>query len=100
MENVKIIFRLFLHYWNTVAQKGNLTNLEVEIITSYLFGELKIEWVDKQNGNLEKLNYLTSALNYLTEEINSNFYINNQAAYLDEMNDFYTHSKFNDSLIQ
>lgn len=100
MENVKIIFRLFLHCWSKVAQWGNLTNLDVEIITSYIFGGLKIEWVDKQNGDLEKLKYLTSALNYLPEKINPNFYINNQDAYLDELNDYYTRSKFNDSMIQ
>lgn len=42
---------------------------------------------------------MTSALNYLPEKINPNFYINNQDAYLDELNDYYTRSKFNDSMI-
>ena len=69
------MFQLFLDYWNTVVQRKNLGNLEVEIRTSFIFAALKNDWIVNYNGDLEKLKYITSAMNYLYEHFDPNHYI-------------------------
>ena len=45
MDNVRVIFCLFLHYWKIAAQRGyRLSGLEVFIATSHIFSMLRIEW--------------------------------------------------------
>ena len=86
MENK--IFQLFLDYWNTVAQRRNLGNLEVEIRTSFIFAALKNDWIVNYNGDLEKLKYITSTMNYLYEHFDPNPYIANKNIYIKKLLDW------------
>ena len=69
------MFQLFLDYLNTVVQRKNIGNLEVQIGTSFIFAALKNDWIVNYNGDLEKLKYITSAMNYLYEHFDPNPYI-------------------------
>ena len=82
------MFQLFLDYWNTVAQRKNLGNLEVEIWTSFIFAALKNDWIVNYNGDLEKLKYITSAMNYLYEHFNPNHYIAKKNIYIKKLLDW------------
>ena len=69
------MFQLSLDYWNTVLQRKNLGNLEVEMRTSFVFAALKNDQIVNYNGDLEKLKYIISAMNYLYEHFDPNPYI-------------------------
>ena len=84
------IFQLFLDYWNTVVQRRNLGNLEVEIRTSFIFAALKNDQIVNYNGDLEKFKYITSTMNYLYEHFDPNPYITNKNIYIKILLDWET----------
>ena len=43
--------------------------------TSMIFSSLKYYWIINFNGDLEKLEYITSAMNYLDEDFDPNPFI-------------------------
>ena len=89
MSNYRLIFTLFLHYWKIVAKRGiELSGLEAFIATAYIFSFIRIEW-EKNGWDINQLKILTFAIDCMTDELNPYCFINFQAAYLDEIENYY-----------
>ena len=84
-----ILFPLFNKYWDIVSKRGtDHTSLEVEILTSRLFKLLKIEW-DKNKWDSEELKHIYYALDAKFEDLNANYFIGKELAYLDHVKTWY-----------
>ena len=82
-------FSLFHKYWDIVSKRGTEhTSLEVEILTSGLFLLLKIEW-DKNQRDFEELKHICYALDVKFEDLNPNYFIGKEFAYLDHVKTWY-----------
>ena len=89
MNNLRKFFCLFFNYWKVVAKRGTeLSGLQVFVATSYIFNMLRIEW-EKNGWDIKKLKYLTLALDRMPDELNPYNFLNCQAAYLDELKNYY-----------
>ena len=87
MSNLRVIFCLFFNYWKVVAERGTeLSGLKVTIATSSIFNMLR---VGKNGWSIEKLKYLTLALDCMPDELNPYLFLHCQAAYLDELENYY-----------
>ena len=87
MTNQKIIFELFLDYWNTIVHRQTFGVVETFIRTSTIFSSLNYYWIINFNGDLEKLKYITSAMNYLDEDFDPNPLINKESLYIKKLFD-------------
>ena len=82
-------FPLFHKYWDIVSKRGTEhTSLEVEILTSGLFLLLKIEW-DKNQWDFEELKQICYTLDVKFEDLNPNYFIGKEFAYLDHVKTWY-----------
>ena len=89
MSNLRVIFCLFFNYWKVLAKRGTeLSGLQVTIATSYIFYMLRVEW-EKNGWSIDKLKYLTLALDCMPDELNPYLFLHCQAAYLDELENYY-----------
>ena len=93
MSNLRVIFSLFFNYWKVVAKRGTeLSGLQVTIATSYIFNMLRVEW-EKNSWSIDKLKYsllkYTLALDCMPDELNPYLFLHCQAAYLDELENYY-----------
>ena len=88
MTNQKIIFELFLDYWNTIFHRQTFGVVETSIRTSMIFSSLNYYWIINFNGDLEKLKYITSARNYLDEDFDPNPLINKESLYIKKLFDW------------
>ena len=88
MTNQKIIFELFLDYWNTIVHRQTFGVVETFIRTSMIFSLLNYYWIINFNGDLEKLKYITSARNYLDEDFDPNPLINKESLYIKKLFDW------------
>ena len=78
-------FPLFHKYWDIVSKRGTEnTSLEIEILTSHLFILLKIEW-DKNKWDSEELKHICYALDAKFEDLNLNYFIGKEFAYLEHV---------------
>ena len=78
-------FLLFYKYWDIVSKRGTEhTALAVEILTSHIFVLLKIKW-DKNKWNSEELKHICYALDAKFEDLNPNYFIGKEFAYLDHV---------------
>ena len=68
-------FLLFYKYWDIKA---------VEILTSHIFVLLQIEW-DKNKWDSEELKHICYALDAKFEDLNPNYFIRKEFAYLDRV---------------
>ena len=88
MTNEKIIFELFLDYWNTIVHRQTFGVVESFVRTSMIFSSLKYYWVVHFDGDLEKLKYITSAMNYLDEDFDPNPFIYKESSYINKLLDW------------
>ena len=89
MSKLRVIFCLFCNYWKVVDKRGTgLSGLQVTIATSYIFNMLRVEW-EKNGWSIDKLKYLTLALDCMPDELNPYLFLHCQAAYLDELQNYY-----------
>ena len=85
----RILFPLFNKYWDRVSKRGTEhTSLEVGILTSHLFMLLKIEW-DKNKWDSEELKHICYALDAKFDDLNVNYFIEKEFAYLDHVKTWY-----------
>ena len=83
--NFRKIFYFFAQYCEVVSKRGTeYSELAVTIATSFIFDFLRVEWVD-----VEELKYLCLAMDNSPDELNSNNFIYCQAAFLDELKNYY-----------
>ena len=84
-----IITPWFYRYWDAVSKRGTEhTSLEVEFLTSGLFLLLKIEW-DKNGWNTDELKYICYVLDARFDDLNLNYFIGKEFAYLDHVKTWY-----------
>ena len=78
-------FLLFYKYWDINSKKGTEhTVLAVEILTSHIFVLLQTEW-DKNKWDSEELKHICYALYAKFEDLNPNYFIRTEFAYLDHV---------------
>ena len=87
--NFRKIFQFFSHYCKIVNKRGTeYSELAVTVATSFIFYFLRAEWVE--NGwDVEELKYLCLAMNNSPDQLNPNNFIYCQAAFLDELKNYY-----------
>ena len=91
-----IFFPLFCKYWDIVSKRGTEhTLLEVEILKSRLFMLLKIKW-DKNKWDSEELKHICYALDAKFEDLNPNYFIGKEFAYLDHVKTWYYLQEYDD----
>ena len=89
MNNLKVIFCLFFNYWKVVAKMGTeLRGLQVFVATSFIFNILQVEW-ERNGWDINKLKYLTLNLDCMPDELNLYKFLHCQAAYLEELKNYY-----------
>ena len=84
-------FPLFHKYWDTVNKRGTEhTSLEVGILTRgfVFFLLLKIKW-DKNKWDTDELKDICYALDAKFEDLNPNYFIGKEFAYLDHVKTWY-----------
>ena len=70
------LFDLFQCYWFTIQRRENeLEPSAVFILSSYIFNQLKKEWVEKRGYSLEDFKYITSALDVLFDVFDPTPYV-------------------------
>ena len=78
---------LFSKHWEIVNKRGaEYSGLEVTVATSFIFDILRAEWV-KNGWDVEELKYLCLAMD------NPNNFIYCQAAYLDDLKNYYQQNR-------
>ena len=76
---------LFHKYWDIVSKRGTEhISLEVWTLTSGLFLLLKTEW-DKNQWDTDELIHICSVLDVKFEDLNPNYFIGKEFAYLDHI---------------
>ena len=65
-----------------------LSGLQVFVATSFIFNMLQVEW-EKNGWDIKKLKYLTLNLGCMPDELNPYNFLHCQAAYLDELKNYY-----------
>ena len=85
MSNCVRIHLLCSLYFKIVTRRGvDLSDLEVFVATSLVYGTLETGW-EGNNWCVEELKFLVSAMDYSCEEINQNMFLGFESAYLDRL---------------
>ena len=87
--NFRKIFYFFSQYWEIVNKRGTeYSGLAVTVATSFIFDFLGVEWVES-GWVVEELKYFCLAMDNSPDELNRNNFIYCQAAYFDELKNYY-----------
>ena len=79
----------FWYRWFTIQRKGNeLDSIAIFIISSFIFGYLRKEWVEKRRYSLEDLKYITSAMDVMFDEFDPTPFVNDFNSYIKKLLEF------------
>ena len=80
---------VFWYRWFTIQRKGNeLDSVAIFIISSFIFGYLRKEWVEKRRYSLEDLKYITSAMDVMFDEFDPTPFVNDFNSYIKKLLEF------------
>ena len=83
------LFDLFWYYWVTIQRRGNeLEAIAVFILSSFIFNQLKKEWVEKRGYCLEDLKYIASVLDVLFDKFDPTPYVSDPDSYINKLVEF------------
>ena len=94
MSNCVGAHLLFSLYFKTVQRRRvDLSDLEVFVATSLVYGALETEREENNWCVEELLKFLVSAMDYSSKEINPNMFLVFKSAYLDRLKKYYIENK-------